>query len=239
MADEGTARLGLRRDLMTLHAMMFIMGGLVLLLMFAYTQLGASMGVGFFVGFLFAAAGLAVIGAAVYQTSMPMLAVGSALQFVGGGLAAMGAVKIEDVLSILIAMAIPPMALGQYQVGAAILTIKGYVESEGVDYAPALSDLREHMLESVRTTAMLVVAGFALSFVLVIIVNFFADIMILNSLAIVGVLVVVIIAGAAILLLLKGGKIVLEEVSEEAALAAETKAKQAAEAAAAEPPGGP
>ena len=214
MADEGSARRNMRKDILTLHAMVAMMGAMLLLLMLALTQLTSSVEYTYFIGFILATVGIALVAGAIYQMSMPYLAVGAALQFVGGALAAIGILKVEDLITVVMVMAMPPLAFGQYQVGACVLTIKNFIESEGVDYGPALTDLREHMLESIRSLALLIMAGFGVSVLLIIFLAFFMDVLALNSLALMGVLIIAIGAGATILLLLKGGKVVVEEVAE-------------------------
>jgi hypothetical protein len=214
MADEGPSRRGLRKDLFMLHAMVAVMGLVLLLMLATLSQLTASMDFTYFLGAILAAVGLAIVAGSVYSVSMPYLAVGAALQFVGGALSSIGIMKFEDLLSILIVMAMPPLAFGQYQLGACILTIKGFIEAEGVDYGPALADLRDHLLESLRSLAWLCGAGFGVSVIILIFIAFFSEVLSLNSLAVMGVLVVAVIAGASLMLMLKGGKVVLEEVGE-------------------------
>lgn len=214
MADEGPARRGLRRDIMTLHAMVLVMGGMVLLLLLALSQISSSMDLTYFLGFTLAAVGLAIVAGSVFTVSMPYLALGAALQFVGSALSAVGILKLDDIISILIVMAMPPLAFGQYQVGACVLTIKGFMEAEGADYGPALTDLMDHMLQSVRTLSWLTLAGFGGAVVLMLFIAIFQDALSLNSLAIMGILIVAIVTGASLMLLLKGGKVVVEEVAE-------------------------
>jgi hypothetical protein len=214
MADEGPSRRGLRKDLFMLHAMVAVMGLVLLLMLATLSQLTTSMELTYFLGAILAAVGLAIVAASVYSVSMPYLAVGAALQFAGGALSSIGIMTFEDILSLLIVMAMPPLAFGQYQIGACIITIKGFVEAEGVDYGPALADLRDHILESMRSLAMLCAAGFGVSVLILIFIAFFSDVLALNSLAVMGVLVVAVVAGAALMLMLKGGKVVLEEVGE-------------------------
>jgi len=214
MADEGPSRRGLRKDLFMLHAMVAVMGLVLLLLLAMLSQLTSTMDFTYFLGVILAAVGLAIVAASVYSVSMPYLAVGAALQFAGGALSSIGIMKFEDLLSILVVMAMPPLAFGQYQIGACIVTIKGFIEAEGVDYGPALADLRDHILESIRSLSWLAGAGFGVSVIILIFIAFFSDVLSLNSLAIMGVLVVAVVAGASLMLMLKGGKVVLEEVGE-------------------------
>jgi len=214
MANEGSARRNMRKDILTFHAVVAMMGAMLLLLLLAMTQLTSSVEYTYFIGFILATVGLAMVAGAIYQMSMPYLAVGAALQFVGGALASIGVLKVEDLVTVVMVMAMPPLAFGQYQVGACVITIKNFIESEGVDYGPALTDLREHMLESVRSLALLIIAGFGVSVLLIIFLAFFMDVLALNSLALMGVLIIAIGAGATQLLLLKGGKVVVEEVAE-------------------------
>jgi len=214
MADEGPSRRGLRKDLFRLHAMVAVMGLVLLLMLATLSQLTSSMDFTYFLGAILAAVGLAIVAASVYSVSMPYLAVGAALQFSGGALASIGVMRFEDLLSILIVMAMPPLAFGQYQLGACILTIKGFIEAEGVDYGPALADLRDHSLESMRSLTWLCGAGFGVSVIILIFIAFFSEVLSLNSLAVMGVLVVAVVAGAALMLMLKGGKVVLEEITD-------------------------
>jgi hypothetical protein len=214
MADEGPSRRGLRKDLFMLHAMVAVMGLVLLLMLGLLSQLTSSMDFTYFLGAILAAVGLALVAGSVYSVSMPYLAVGSALQFAGGALSSIGIMRFEDLVSLLVVMAMPPLAFGQYQLGACILTIKGYIEAEGVDYGPALADLRGHILESMRSLSMLCAAGFGIAVIILIFIAFFSDVLSLNSLAIMGVLVVAVVAGAALMLMLKGGKVVLEELGE-------------------------
>ena len=106
------------------------------------------------------------------------------------------------------------MSIGQYQLGASILTIRAYVEAEGTEFPPMIKDLDRFVLEQMRSLFLLAGGGFMFSFLTLVFVSFFSDIMTLNSLALMGVLMAMIMAGAALLLFLRGGKVVLEEVEE-------------------------
>ena len=214
MADEGPSHRGLRKDLFMLHVMVAVLGLVLLLLIALLSQLTSTMDFTYFLGAILAALGLSIVAASVYSVNMPYLAVGAALQFAGGALSSIGIMKFEDLLSLLIVMAMPALAFGQYQLGACIITIKGFIEAEGVDYGPALGDLRGHILESIRSLAWLGGVSFAVSVIILIFLAFFSDVLSLNSLAVMGVLVVAVIAGASLMLMLKGGKVVLEEVGE-------------------------
>jgi len=214
MADEGPARGGLRRDMMTLNVMVVLMGGLLLMLMATLSQIVSALQYAYIVGVILAAVGLAVVAGSLYSVSMPYIAVGAALQFIGGALSAVGILNLNDLFSIALIMALPPLALGQYQVGACLVTIKGFIESEGSDYGPALADLRDHMLQSIRTLTLLTFAGYGISVLLMVFISFFQDILALNSLWVLGLLVVAVVAGASLMLMLKGGKVVVEEVGD-------------------------
>lgn len=214
MADEGPARGSLRRDIMTLNVMVVLMGGMLLMLMLTLSQLVAALPYAYVAGVLLAVVGLAVVAGALYNVSMPYIAVGAALQFIGSALAAVGILSFTDLLTIVLVMAMPPLALGQYQVGACIVTIKGYTEAEGSDYGPALADLRDHMLQSIRTLTLLTFVGYGVSVSLMLFMALFQDVLALNSLWVLGLLVVAVVAGASLMLMLKGGKVVLEEVGD-------------------------
>jgi hypothetical protein len=202
----------LRKEVVRLHVMLVLLILMGAVGMYWLTELIQGITLAYLVGLMIALVGIVVVGMAVYNGKLALLASGATLQFVGAGIASIGALKIDDLVSIVVIMALGPLSLCQYPVGSCILTIRGYTEAEGVDFPPITRDFQNFIYQQVRTVFVFMGATFMISLLAIGFVAFFADAMNLNSLALMGVLIGVVVAGGALLLFLKGGKVVLTEI---------------------------
>jgi hypothetical protein len=198
---------GLRLDMIKVHVLVILLGLLVLVMIYSYSIFGEEVPTTLFIGLLVAAVGVALTAASIYFMGMGYMAVGAALQLVGCALASIDVLDLENLLTLLIVTFMVPLTLAQYQMGATMVSIKGYLSAEGTDYPPAIKGLRQYIMETIQDMTRMVILSFIIALLVLLLVALYRDVMALNSLALMGTLVVTIIAGASLLILLKGGKI--------------------------------
>jgi hypothetical protein len=214
MADKDEGSRALKKQMVRLHVMLLLMGLVVALTMYMFVEISGSVSIFYLLGVCLALVGLVLVAISIYSNNRALLASGATLQLVGGAIASVFILNMDDLLTVALLMIVGPMSIGQYQLGSSILTIRAYVEAEGTDFPPMIRDLDRFVLEQIRAMFLLQGGAFMFSFLTLVFVSFFSDVMTLNSLALMGVLMAMIMAGAALLLFLRGGKVVLEEVEE-------------------------
>jgi hypothetical protein len=212
MAYKDESSRALRKEIVKLHLMLLLMGLVLAMLLYLLSDLLGGVTLVYLAGAAMALIALVLVASAISSGNRPLLASGASLEVVGGAIASVFVADLDDIVSLVVLMAIGPLALGQYQIGVSILTIRSYTESEGTDFPPVVKDFQRYVYEQVRTLSMFIGASFGLSLLILVMVSFFSDVMTLNSLALMGVLMGAIFAGGALLLFLKGGKVVLEEI---------------------------
>jgi hypothetical protein len=216
MAYKADGSEGLNRDIRSLNFMIGILALYLFIALFIIMMMATGISVQFLLGTAMVVAGFVTLAVALRARSNVFIAMGSALEFAGGGTAAMWNIDIHNQVAILLIMAFGPIALVQYEIGACKLTVGGYVETEGTDFAPAIKSVRDYISRHLRTVFIMAILAYFFSVMMFTLIFHFESLIATDSLVVTGILLIAAIVGATLLLFLKGGKIAKEGELEEA-----------------------